>query len=154
MKLFKSRLLTKVFEIINSKLSSSEKKKQEEDVEEEYNYHLDEQAKYKEYQQWKKNRDEEIRKGPNNNVKRNFKVLSSRYDLSNGFETSVIPINKECKFKDLNYEWVYELAAKENVYVNIIDEFDNVYLRIDPSGKNIDKSWESQKAADLGYKNY
>ena len=157
MKRFKSKFLTKLFEIINSKVSFPERKKKQEDIEEEYNFHLDEQAKYQEYQQWKKFREE---RQPDINVKRKFKVLSSPIpNLVMGLNTeyakpSVIPINKECKFKDLNYEWVYELAAKQNVYVMITDEFDNVYLRINPAGKNIVMSWESKKAKDLGYENF
>ena len=157
MKRFKSKFLTKLFEIINSKVSFPERKKEQEDIEEEYNFHLDDQAKYQEYQQWKKFREE---RQPDINVKRKFKVLSSPIpNLVLGFNTeyakpSVIPISKECKFKDLNYEWVYELAAKQNVYVMITDEFDNVYLRINPAGKNIDMSWESEKARDLGYENF
>tara|TARA_B100000242_G_C42806140_1_gene374858 strand:+ start:339 stop:452 length:114 start_codon:yes stop_codon:yes gene_type:complete len=30
---------------------------------------------------------------------------------------SIIPINEGYKFKNLNYEWLYELAAKQNVFV-------------------------------------
>ena len=147
MKLFKSKFLGKLFEIINSKVSFSEKKNTQEDFEEEYNFHLDDQAKYQEYQQWRSNRYDNIR-GPNNNVKRKFKVLfSTSYgSLVSGVEkSSVIPINEECKFKDLKFEWVYELAAKQNVFVMITDEFDNVYLRITPKGINIDMSPESKK---------
>ena len=45
----------------------------------------------------------------------------------------------------MNYEWVYQLAAKQNVFVMITDEFDNVYLRINPKGNNIDESPKSKK---------
>ena len=148
MKPFKSKFLNKLFEIINSKVSFSKNKKKQEDIEEEYNFHLDDQAKYQEYQQWKKNRYDKSRSHSIYD-KRNFKVISSRFYnhlFSNEVENrSVIPINKECKFKDLNYEWIYELAVNKNVYVILTDEFDNVYLRIDPLGKNIDESPESKK---------
>ena len=133
MKRFKSKFLTKLFEIINSNLSFSEKKEKQEDIEEEYNFHLDDQTKYQEYQQWKKF---QKHRQPNINVKRKFKVLTSPIpNLVLEFNTewakpSVIPISKECKFKDLNYQWVYELAAKQNLYVMITDEFDNVYNSI------------------------
>ena len=147
MKRFKSKFLTKLFEIINSKVSFSENKEPE-DIEEQYNFHLDDQAKYQRYQQWKKNRYDK-RRIHSIDDKRNFKVISSRFYshlFSNDVENySVIPINKECKFKDLNYEWIYELAVNKNVYVILTDEFNNVYLRIDPLGKNIDESPESKK---------
>ena len=148
MKRFKSKFLTKFLEIINSKLSSSKKKKQQEDVEEEYNFYADDYARFLEYKEWKRKKDLSIRTAPNVNLKRKFKVL---YSTSYPFlvpgvgKPSVIPINEKCKFKDLNYEWVYELATKKNVFVMITDEFDNVYLRINPKGNNIDESPESKK---------
>ncbi len=148
MKRFKSKFLTKFFEIIYGKLSSSKKKKQQVDVEEEYDFYADDYARFLEYKEWKRNKDLKKRTAPNVNVKRKFKVLFSTSYLSLVSEvekSSVIPINEECKFKDLNYKWVYELAAKQNAYVMIKDEFDNVYLRINPKGKNIDESPESKK---------
>ena len=73
MKPFKSKFLNKLFEIINSKVSFSKNKKKQEDIEEEYNFHLDDQAKYQEYQQWKKNRYDKSRSHSIYD-KRNFKV--------------------------------------------------------------------------------
>ncbi len=146
--LWTKRNITKFFEIINTKLSSSKKKKQQVDVEEEYNFYADDDARFLEYKEWKRKKDLKIRTAPNVNVNRKFKVLfSTSYgSLLSGVEKpSVIPINEECKFKNLNYEWVYELAAKQNVFVMITDEFDNVYLRINPKGNNIDESPESKK---------
>ena len=146
--LWTKRNIKKFFEIINTKLSSSKKKKQQVDVEEEYNFYADDDARFLEYKEWKRKKDLKIRTAPNVNVNRKFKVLfSTSYgSLVSGVEKpSVIPINEECKFKNLNYEWVYELAAKQNVFVMITDEFDNVYLRITPKGNNIDESPESKK---------
>ena len=148
MKLLKSKFLTKLFGIINSKLSSSKKKRQQLDVEEEYDFYADDDSRFLEYKEWKRKQDLKIRTAPNVNVNRKFKVLfSTSYGslVSVVEKPSVIPINEECKFKDLNYDWVYELAAKQNVFVMITDEFDNVYLRINPAGKNIDESPESKK---------
>ena len=113
---FKSKFLTKFFEIINTKLSSSKKKKQEVDVEEEYDFYADDDSRFLEYEEWKRKKDLKIRTAPNVHVRRKFKVLFSKSYLSllSGVEKpSVIPISEKCKFKDLNYDWVYELAAKQ-----------------------------------------
>ena len=100
------------------------KKKQQVDVEEENNFYADDDARFLEYKEWKRKKDLKIRTAPNVNVNRKFRVLfSTSYgSLLSGIEKpSVIPINEECKFKNLNYEWVYELAAKQNVFVMITD---------------------------------
>ena len=75
--LWTKRNITKFFEIINTKLSSS-KKNQQVEVEEEYNFYADDDARFLEYKEWKRKKDLKIRKAPNVNVKRKFKVLSVR----------------------------------------------------------------------------